>query len=275
MRVRDFYSIMLMAVLLVPAALAAPKAELWPVWERHRPESEETVDHGLWQDFLEKYVSKGPDGVNLVDYYAVSPVDRGNLGRYLAKLQATTITEFNRREQFAYWVNLYNALTVKVVLDHLPVDSITDIDISPGLFSNGPWGAELAKVEGHEISLNDVEHRILRPIWKDNRIHYAVNCASIGCPDLSAVAFTGSNVEELLEQAAKGYVNHPRGARFEDGRLRVSSIYEWYKVDFGGSDEGVIEHLREYATAELAEKLAGYSGGFSDGYDWALNAPAR
>jgi hypothetical protein len=275
LRTRTFTSITILAAFLAAAALAAPKAELWEVWERHQPDSTAAVDHGSWQDFLSKYVSAAPDGVNRVDYQGVTPADRASLERYLAQLQATAVTKLNRREQLAYWINLYNALTVRVVLDHLPVDSITDIDISPGFFANGPWGAKLAKVEGHEISLNDVEHRILRPIWQDNRIHYAVNCASIGCPNLIREVFTRENVEDLLDRAAKEYVNHPRGARIEDGRLQVSSLYEWYKVDFGDSDQGVIDHLRRYATGELAKRLEGYSGGLSDGYDWSLNAPVR
>ncbi len=266
---------MLMAAFFVPAALAAPKSRLWPVWERHQPESAATVDHGSWQAFLDHYVSAGPDGVNLVDYYNVSAEDRQSLDDYVKSLQTTRISQFNRDEQLAYWINFYNALTIKVVLDHLPVDSITDIDISPGFLSNGPWDAKLALVEGHEISLNDIEHRILRPIWRDSRLHYAVNCASFGCPDLGRTAFTGANAQELLEQAARAFVNHPRGVRFEKKKLRVSSIFVWYKVDFGGNDRALVAHLAKYATGELAERLAGYEGGVSHGYDWELNAPAR
>ncbi len=265
---------LLTSALIVPAAFAAPKADLWDVWAKHDPNSTATIDHGAWQAFLDKYVTPGPTGIHLVDYAGVDAAGKKALDGYLAALQATPISSYNRDEQRAFWINFYNALTVKVILDHWPVDSITDIDIS-GFLKNGPWDAELAKVEGHEISLNDIEHRILRPIWKDNRLHYAVNCASIGCPNLAQRAYTAENTDELLEQGAHDYVNHPRGAHFKDGRLVVSSIYDWYQVDFGDSDEGVIQHLRKYAEGELAKQLEGYDGRVSDDYDWNVNAVSR
>jgi hypothetical protein len=160
---------------------------------------------------------------------------------------------------------------VKTVLEAYPVKSIRDIKISPGLFASGPWGKKLAKIEGEPVSLDDIEHRILRPIWKDPRTHYAVNCASIGCPNLPRDAFTRANMEALLEAGAKAYVNHPRGAKVSGGKLVVSSIYVWFKEDFGGNDAGVIAHLKRYANAELAKALEGVSVIASDDYDWALN----
>ncbi|HER63264.1 MAG TPA: DUF547 domain-containing protein, partial [Desulfobacteraceae bacterium] len=165
----------------------------------------------------------------------------------------------------------YNALTVQVILNHYPVKSIMDIDISPGFFSNGPWDAKLLTIKGEKVSLNDIEHRILRPIFKDNRIHYAVNCASLGCPDLQPVAYTAANTEKLLEAGARAYINSPRGARMEKGRLYVSSIYKWFRVDFGGSEDGVIKHLLQYAEDDLAESLRTYDKGLRDDYDWSLN----
>ena len=89
---------------------------------------------------------------------------------------------------------------MKVVLDHYPVDGIRDIDISPGLFAGGPWDKKLVEIEGDDVSLNDIEHRILRPIWRDPCIHYAVNCASIGCSNLRPTAFTAANAERCLRQ---------------------------------------------------------------------------
>ncbi len=100
-------------------------------------------------------------------------------------LAATSADRLRRAEQFPFWINLYNALTVKVVLDHYPVEIIRDIDISPGLFADGPWGKKLVTVEGEALSLDDIEHRILRPIWKDPRLHYVLNCAALGVPIFS------------------------------------------------------------------------------------------
>src|SRR6185503_17839522 len=130
------------------------------------------------------------------------------LDAYVEKMQGVAIRTFCRPEQRAYWANLYNATTVKVVLDHYPVDSIMKINISPGLFAKGPWKKKLLKVEGEEVSLDDVEHRILRPIWKDPRTHYSVNCASLGCPNLQPHAFTAATLDAMLDEAARGYVNH-------------------------------------------------------------------
>ena len=253
------------------AAQGAPRADLWERWTRHDPASTRSVNHDAWEAFLARHLSPGPDGVNRVDYAAVDDASRSALEGYLERLAATPVSQLSRAEQQAFWINLYNALTVKVVLDHYPVASIRDIDISPGLFSSGPWGAKLVEVEGESLSLDDIEHRILRPIWRDPRIHYAVNCASIGCPNLASEAFTADNAERLLEAGARAYVNHPRGVSVQGDALVVSSIYEWFKEDFGGDDAGVIEHLRAYADDSLAGKLAGAARIEDDRYDWALN----
>ena len=162
---------------------------------------------------------------------------------------------------------------MRVVLEHYPVRSIRDIGNSPGPSGFGPWDAKRLKIEGQALSRNDIEHRILRPIWRDPRVHYALNGASLGCPNLMPVAFTVFNLEAQLEEAARAYVNHRRGVRFEGDRLIVSSLYVWYQQDFGGNAAGVLEHLRRYARGPLAERLAAWQGGFSDAYDWALNAP--
>ena len=226
-------------------------------------------DDRPWADFLGQYVTVDDEGIHRVAYGAVTRGDRQRLEDYLDDLQAIAVSTLDRDRAMAFWINLYNALTVRVILDHHPVASILDVDLTPP--ADGPWDAELVTVEGRELSLNDIEHRILRPTWGDPRIHYAVNCASVGCPNLAREPFTAEGLEEQLDRAARAYVNHPRGARFEGGRLVVSSLYVWYREDFGGSDAGVVEHLRQYATGELAAGLAGYAGGLADGYDWSLN----
>ena len=170
----------------------------------------------------------------------------------------------------AYWINLYNALTIFVIVPRYPVASIKDI--KSGIVDFGPWNLELFPLQGEKLTLNQIEHGILRPIWKDPRIHYAVNCASIGCPNLSPETFRSDNLERLLEQAAVDYINHPRGAQVEDDELVVSSIYDWFMEDFGGAHTGVFAHLKQYANPELADILDNYSD-FDDDYDWNLNAP--
>lgn len=258
------------------ARASGPRAELWERWARHDPAATARVDHGAWDAFLARHLQVVEGGVNRIAYGAVPSADRQALAAYLDALAATQVSTLNRAEQRAYWINFYNALTVKVVLDHHPVASIGDIDISPGLFANGPWGKKLATVEGEALSLDDMEHRILRPIWRDPRIHYAVNCASIGCPNLRTVAFTAANADRLMEEGARDYVNHPRGASLAGGRLVVSKIYDWFKADFGGTDAGVIAHLRQYAAPPLADGLAVATRIADTVYDWSLNdAPSR
>ena len=208
-----------------------------------------------------------------IAYGEVSPSDRVALDRYISSLAATEISGYSRAEQFAYWVNLYNALTVQVVLQHYPVASIRDIDISPGLLSDGPWGKTMLTIEGNKIRLNDIEHRILRPIWGDPRIHYLLNCASVGCPNLSSLAVTAENSERLLEQAARDYVNHPRGVTVSEGRLILSSLYNWFEDDFTG-DGGVLNHIRRYARPELWKRVQEIEAADDFVYDWSLNDTA-
>ncbi len=268
------FAIGLFAVALcVPRAEAfAPKSELWERWAAHSPSASRTIDHREWDAFLAANVVPQADGVNRIAYANVSGADRKRLDDYLSSQSAVHISDFSRDEQRAYWINLYNALTVDVVLEHYPVDSIRDISISPGFFSIGPWGKKLIRIEGEEISLDDIEHRVLRPIWKDPRIYYAVNCASLGCPKLMPRAFTGSNTEALLDQGAMDFINSAHGARFDsDTRLIASSIYDWFQEDFGADEAGVITHLRLYARPALKAKLEGVAEVYDFDYDWTLN----
>ncbi len=259
-----------LASLTAGAATAAPSAEAWARWTRHDPNATGRVDHAAWDAFLQRYVSTDRAGLNRLAYGRVSANDKAALKAYLERLGGTPVSRLARDEQRAFWINLYNALTVDVVLDHYPVASIRDIDISPGLFSNGPWGKKLIRIEGVEVSLDDVEHRILRPIWQDPRVHYAVNCASVGCPNLMQRAFTAENTESLLDAGARAYINSPRGVSLRGNRATVSSIYSWFQEDFGDSEAGVLAHVRQYAEPALRKQLetasiAGYD------YDWSLN----
>jgi len=258
-------------LMCVVATKAAPRAELWAKWQAHDDASDATIDHGAWDYFLRSYVRLGSDGIARIPYARVTASDRERLGADLARLAGVPIGAYSRREQLAFWVDLYNELTVKLVLDHYPVSTIKNIAISPGLFAVGPWGRKLITVEREALSLDDIEHRILRPIWRDPRIHYAVNCAALGCPNLQASAFTAGDTEALLDKAAREYVNHPRGATVSGGELTVSSIYIWYETHFGGTEAGVIEHLKHYARPGLASALAAIDHISGDSYDWALN----
>lgn len=157
------------------------------------------------------------------------------------------------------------------ILQHYPIKSILDINISPGWFSRGPWDAKLLHISGKEMSLNDIEHRILRPIFHDNRLHYALNCASLGCPNLQRQAFTADRLNRMLNAGARSYINNYRGVHFTNGNLIVSKIYIWYKTDFEGTDVGVITHLKKYARPLLVKQLNKVSKISGSEYNWQLN----
>ena len=148
---KKIFLLALLLLLLPLTASAAPKADLWPVWQSHDPHSAIAVDHSAWGEFLRNYLeTKHTSTAYRVNYAQVAPADKRALFDYLQQLQAIQVAKLSRAEQMAYWVNLYNALTVKVILDHYPVESIRDIDISPGWFSNDPWDAKLLTIEGRE-----------------------------------------------------------------------------------------------------------------------------
>lgn len=244
--------------------------DLKQIFARHDSTSSVKIDHSSWQKLLDKYLKVTADGINRVDYAGFRAKGHKHLKRYLKKLQGVKVTGLNRREQYAYWVNLYNALTVDVILEHYPVKSIRDISISPGVFAKGPWGKKLVKVQGQSLSLDDIEHNILRKVWRDNRVHYAVNCASIGCPNLAAQAYTGQNLSKQLDNAAIAYLNHPRGLAFDGDRLTASKLFTWYAKDFG-SQTDMFNHFRHYARPALAKKLKTTTRISGYVYDWGLN----
>ncbi len=252
------------------SGFSSSRPEVWDIWEQNNPENTQTVDHSVWDKLLKTYIKTDTSGLNRFAYSKVTPEDQKKLETYLKQLSGIEISDRARPIQLAYWINLYNALTVKVILDNYPVKSIRDIDTS-GIFSNGPWGAELIEVEEEILTLDDIEHAILRPIWKDPRIHYAVNCASVGCPNLHAAAFTANNTESLLEKGAKDYINSPRGLVIENGKVNVSKIYKWFAHDFGNSEKGIIKHLVKYATPERAAALKEIGTISGTTYDWQLN----
>ena len=191
------------------------------------------------------------------------------MNNYLETLSHLDVTKYHQSVQMAYWINLYNALTVRTVLDAYPVDSIKEID--GGFFNRGPWKDKRIKVMDIDLSLDDIEHEILRTYHKDPRIHYAVNCASIGCPDLADKAYRAESLDEQLTNSAIAFINHPRGVDVDQSELYLSSIFDWYAGDFGGNDDAIIGHLQLYAQPELKLKLDAVTSIADYDYDWQLN----
>jgi hypothetical protein len=263
----------LVLAMAAPIASTVEAADANPAFARLSAGSAATVDHSAWDKLLEAYVVPGGDGLNRVDYAKFKSAGHLALKTYVTALQTVDPATLDRTEQFAFWVNLYNAKTIDVVLDKYPVKSIKDISLGGGLktlVTGGPWQAKIMKVSGVDLSFDDIENTILRPIYRDPRVHYSVNCASVGCPNLAVEAYTGAKLEAMLEAGAKTFINSPRGVLVDAGKIQASSIYEWFQADFGGSEAAVLDHLRKYASPKLTEQLnkAGRIARYD--YDWKL-----
>ncbi len=283
MMLKTTFATLTVAAFVSLAAPPSQAANLTEFFAKHTAGAKQTVDHTTWDKLLKKYVKPDRSGLNRVDYAAFKAKDHKALEAYIGRLEAANVAALAKPEQFAFWVNLYNAKTIDVILDHYPVETIRKISIKEGLFgfikqsvgAGGPWKAKIVKVAGQDLSLDDIEHGILRPIFRDPRVHYAVNCASIGCPNLRLAAFTGANLETELNAGARDYINSPRGLAFRDGKLTASSIYKWFQEDFGGSHKGVLTHVSKYAGDKVKAKLAKVRQIDNFAYDWGLNDVAK
>lgn len=253
--------------------LAIPSSELISA-DLREAGTQSQISHEAWSVFLQDYTKLGDDGVVRVNYSAVSGEDKQKLETYIADLSNYDASQFTRDAQLAYWINLYNALTVSVILDNYPVDSIREI--RNGLTDFGPWNEKRITVNGRELSLHDIENGIVRPLWPDEpRTHYALNCAALGCPNLSQTPYTAENVNQKLQENAVAYVNDSRGVSVTaNGDIVASKIYSWYRGDFGGSNEAIISHLRQYADVDLQMALEASKKVDRYAYDWALNDTA-
>ena len=224
--------------------------------------------HQAWDDILGTYVVESDDGVNRFDYGALqaNTEDSAKLDAYLESFENLDFDTLSEDEQFAAYSNIYNALTIQHIVGRYPTKSIRSGYIV------GPWKRVFTVVDGEKVSLDDLEHNILRVQFSDPRVHYAVNCASFGCPNLRTDAWFGATLDEELDDAARDYINNPRGVTVRrNGTLQVSTIYKWFREDFGGSNDGVIDHLLEHAEPELAEKIQAKRKITKHEYDWSLN----
>lgn len=265
-------SVLIGLFLVANLANASFHKSLWPKWEVNNPLSQAAISHDDWQKFLDRRVVTNEEGINLVDYAHLSKEDRNLLKGYIHKMSKIDIDSYNRNEQLAFWINLYNALTVQVIANYYPVGSIEEINISPGLFSIGPWGKKLITVDETNLTLDEIHNRIIRPVWNDQRTLYAINNGSIGAANLSKKVYQGSTLNDALDQAAFGYINSLRGVQVIEGSLIVSKIYDWFSEDFGGTQQDVIIHLKQFAKEPLRSQLKHVNNIDSYVYNWHLNA---
>ncbi|KTD72157.1 DUF547 domain-containing protein [Legionella tucsonensis] len=267
--------IFILMLLVSGLANASFYKNLWPQWQVNSPLSTKVISHKLWQDFLNRRIVTNEENINLVDYAHMTQTDMNLLKDYLKSMSEININNYNRDEQLAFWINVYNALTVQIIANYYPVTSVQEINISPGLFSIGPWGANLITIKNTTLTLDDINNRIIRAIWNDPRTHYAINNGTIGAPNLSRKIYQGKLIEEQLNQAASTYINSLRGVNVIEGKLIISKLYDWYEEDFGGTKHDVIFHLLQFAKEPLLSQLKHINSIDSYIYNWHINSPSH
>jgi hypothetical protein len=219
-------------------------------------------NHAIWAELLDKYVK--PGGVE----YAGFKSEEEKLDQYLKVLENTDPKTLSPNDQFAFYINVYNAWTIKLILSAYPgVKSIKDL----GTFWRSPWEKKIVRINGEVLTLDDIEHHILRPRFKDPRLHFAINCSAASCPPLKSEPYLGGKLDLQLDQATRSFINHPDSYRLEGDVLYVSRIFKWFSEDF---KEGVVEFYLKYARNDLKKKLAQKKDTLQLRYlpyDWSLN----
>jgi hypothetical protein len=210
-------------------------------------------NHDMLNNLLVKHVSSS----GKVDYKSFK-TDESKLDTYLKTLEDTPLSSsWSRAKQMAYYINAYNAATIKLILKNWPVKSITD------LHGGKPWDVKWVKLGGKTYSLNAIENDILRPKYNDARIHFAVNCAAKSCPPLLNKAWTESNLNQLLDQQARLFINNVSYNLLSVNSVEISKIFDWYAADFGD----ITDYLNKYTKTEINDNAkVTYKE-----YNWALN----
>lgn len=221
-----------------------------------------------WTAMLAVHVSDG-----MVDYDAMDRDPR--FRRYLAHLATVDTARLSRDEQLAYWINTYNAWTIHLINSRRERGSIRNINRKLGVTLKSPWAERIVMIPGKAISLDDVEHQIVRPLFKDPRIHVALVCAARGCPPLRREAYRAADLEAQLDDQARVFLAQSQKNRVDVSRGTVhgSPIFTWYREDFGGSLAGVGAFWARYLPPGPARDLVA-SGRFTwadTDYDWSLN----
>jgi len=258
----------------MPVAYSEPPAKLIVFWDDFEEASGIQVKHQPFQDILDLYLDRQDfSGVNRFDYERVSEADHDKLNEYLDYLQRLDPRQFNRAEAKSYWINLYNAGVIELVIAAYRSGSVETIrELRSGMFSAGPWKRKIFTVTMQKMSLDDIQHGVIRPIWQDHRTHFVLTKATIGGANLPQAVLTAQNIEEVLENAQKGYLSHPRAVRLDGDVLVLSSLFDWYASDFADDEATFLEFLRGYVPANIASPLSS-SGDTRFEYDWALNKP--
>lgn len=225
------------------------------------------IDHKEWTALVKKHV----DDQGLVDYKGFIE-DKTKLDAYLKKVSDNAPSKsWSENDKIAYWLNAYNAFTVKYIVDNYPVKSIKDLGAdNPIMFVNTAWDKKFFEIDGRKTSLNNIEQRILRQNFKEPRIHFALNCASMSCPKLRKEAYEGAILDKQLTDQAKDFLADNNRNRLSEGK--VSSIFNFYTKDFTSwSGKTITAYINQYASKQLKE---GQPLEFLD-YDWSINEQGK
>lgn len=244
-------TIVILLISALPAGCSLPKVN-----SNARP-----IVHQSLTTLLQKHVSS--DGrVN----YASLKADSNALNDYLGLLEHHHPNKgWTSNERKAYWINTYNAFTLRLIIRNYPVSSIKDL--GGAVYKvNTPWDIRFITIEGYNYDLNNIEHDILRKEWSDARIHFAVNCASVSCPILANTAYEAATLDTQLDEAARRFINDPTRNRLSNDEAELSKIFRWFKGDFTRKGN-LIDFINHYAENPLN---ASASINYLD-YDWNLN----
>jgi hypothetical protein len=220
---------------------------------------------------LKQHVKKG-----FVDYDAFAKAPE--FARYLASLDRIRLDGMDEDERLAFWINVYNAYTIQLIISHHETESIRDINKSLGVLRlKGPWSEPIVHAAGRTLSLDDVHHRILRKEYAEPRVHFVLVCAAMGCPPLRAEAYTGALlVDQLNEQAKQFLRDSPSKMRFEKFRLFISPILMSYRNDFGASRNDLTRSIAPWFEGEERKLLErGRVRLEATDFDWTLNSVAK
>lgn len=228
-------------------------------------------NHGAWDALLKQHVQNGS-----VSYTGLRAGGREALNGYIGQLEGVCRTHFDgwsKQQQLAFWINTYNAHTVKLVVDNFPISSIMKIGAREGAAFDQRF-VDFRQLEGRQLSLNDIENKIIRPRYREPRIHFALNCAAKSCPSLRSEAYTGAKLHRQLEAQTRAFITNSKLNRYDAGAriLRLSRIFEWYGEDFRRGEETVTTFVGRYLADDVATAIASSSTSveYLD-YDWALN----
>jgi hypothetical protein len=222
---------------------------LWSIGQT----SEAQPDYKSWDTFLKKYVSTTGE----VDYKSIKS-NKKELDAITKIFSATSVLpSWSKNDQLAFWINAYNAFTIDLIINNYPLKSIQGLD------GGKPWDVKRINIGGKKYSLNNIENDIIRPQFKDARIHFAVNCAAKSCPPILNGAFFGKTIDTQLDEVTKKFINNKKYQTITSSNITLSKIFDWYGADFGD----IVTFINKYSNVKVNKSA---TIAYKD-YDWALN----